>query len=103
MEKKTFIIDDNAMSRATARCVHLTAIKNTNGDVDYFYDTITALKRLKEFGSDAEVVLLKEEPTREIIFDGFSSTETVSYEIVARRIAENQWEIDQQYLLDNFL
>lgn len=27
MEKKTFIIDDNAMSRATARCVHLTAIK----------------------------------------------------------------------------
>lgn len=91
------------MSRATARCVHLTAIKNTNGDVDYFYDTNTALKRLKEFGSDAEVVLLKEEPTREIIFDGFSSTETVSYEIVARRIAENQWEIDQQYLLDNFL
>lgn len=103
MEKKTFIINDAAMCRATARCNHITAIKTQNGDVDYYYDTSIALNRLKELDNEAEMVLLKEQPTEEIIYDGFSSKETVSYEIVAKRIGEDQWEIDQQYLLDNFL
>lgn len=103
MEKKTFIINDAAMCRATKRRAHLTAIKDAEGNVDYFYDTNIALNHLKELSGEVEVVLLKEEPVEEVTFDGFSSTETVSYEIVAKRIGEDQWEIDKQYLLDNFL
>lgn len=102
MENKKFIVSDGAMCRMTARCKHLTAVKDRNGFVEYYYETSIALSCLKE-NECGEVVLLKEEPKRKIVFDGFSSTETVSYEIVAKRIGEDQWEIDQQYLLDNFL
>ena len=97
MENKKIILSDEKMARGAKWAGFLLGYKDEDG-----YPFLGTADGVAHLDPVTEAVFLKVMP-EEIIRDGWNETRIKKYEIVAKRIGPNQWEVDYDIVINEML
>lgn len=97
MENKKVILNDAQMARGAKWAGFLLGYKEEND-----YPSLGTADGLVHLDPSTEAVFLRVIP-EEVIRDGWNETRIKKYEIVAKRIGPNQWEVDYDIVINEML